>query len=174
MISGRTRSVDQLESHYKVVVDSITQGTLIPVLSPEVNLCGRPRKTNGEPVDWQEGEVNYPPSRFELAVYLAKASEHYLDRITCPLCSEEVKDLPEGCPIKRNAITKIALTNVSQYLALSDPDTLEAKLEDIVQLPSPYQPNAVHKFLAKVPSILRGKGTKIKSGWRNSRSCWLP
>ena len=157
MISGRTRSVDQLESHYKVVVDSITQGTLIPVLSPEVNLCGRPRKTNGEPVDWQEGEVNYPPSRFELAVYLAKASEHYLDRITCPLCSEEVKDLPEGCPIKRNAITKIALTNVSQYLALSDPDTLEAKLEEIARLPSLYKPNSVHNFLAKLPSILRGK-----------------
>ena len=154
MISDPARSVDR--GHYKLVVEAIMRGTLIPVLSSEVNLRGRPRKPNGEPVDWQEG--NYPPSRFELALYLARASEHcYLKRIACPLCSEEVEDLPEGCPIKRDAITKVALTHVSQYLALSAPGTLEDMLEDIVKLPSPYQLNSVHKFLAKLPSILREK-----------------
>ena len=154
MISDPAHSVDR--GHYKLVVDAITQGTIVPVLSSDVNLCGRPRKPNGQPVDWKEG--NYPPSRFELAVYLAKKSEHrYIEHITCPLCSEAVQDLPSECPINRDAITRIALTEVSQYLAISAPGTLELMLEDIVKLPSSYQPNSVHKFLAKLPSILRKK-----------------
>ena len=154
MISNGARSIDR--GHYKLVVDAIKQGTIIPVLSSDVNLCGRPRKSNGELINWQEG--NYPPSRFELAIYLARASEHcYLDLITCPLCPE-LKDLPPECPVKRDAITRIALTQVSQYLALSAPGTLEVMLEDIVKLPSPYQTNSVHKFLAKLPTILRKKG----------------
>lgn len=139
------------DSHYKVVIDAIKQGTIIPFLSADINLCGRKKKPNGEPLDWQSG--NYPPSGYELAIHLAKTEDcEYV--ITCPLCNTTENNLPPECPINnKDAITKLALANVSQYLALCAPDTLEATLTDIVE--SKYSPNPVHNFLATLPSLLK-------------------
>ncbi len=145
------------EGHYKSVIDAIIRGSIIPVLTPETNLCDRPRKPNGEPVDWKEG--NYPPSRFELGLYLAqKLGQDYMKTITCPLCSKAVENLPSECPINTKEVTRIALAEISEYLALSSSGDLEFHLEPIVCLDSKYQPNSVHKFLAKLPRILRDKG----------------
>jgi hypothetical protein len=142
-----------LDSHYKVVIDAIKQGVIIPFLSSDINLCGRKKKPNGEPVDWQDD--NYPPSSYELAVHLAKIEgSGYLTEINCPLCNITVDKLPNGCPLNNtDTITKIALANVSQYLALCDPDALEATLADIVG--TQYSPNPIHRFLAKLPNLLK-------------------
>ncbi|MCP9772310.1 toll/interleukin-1 receptor domain-containing protein [Synechococcus sp. Tobar12-5m-g] len=144
-------SSKQLNSHYKVVIDAIKQGIIIPFLSSDVNLCGRPKKQNGEPVDWQDG--NYPPSSYELAIHLAKENDWgYVN--TCPLCNTTDNHLPPECPlINKDTITKLALANVAQYLSLCDSDTLEAMLREILE--SKYSPNPVHQFLARLPSLLK-------------------
>lgn len=148
---NKPTKLNTLDSHYKDVIEAIKQGVIIPILSADINLCGRPEKPNGEPVDWQDG--NYPPSGYELAIHLAKIEGcEYV--ITCPLCNTTENHLPPECPIhNKDAITKLALANVSQYLALCAPTTLDSTLRKIIK--AEYLPNPVHKFLAKLPKFLK-------------------
>ncbi|MGZ8843308.1 MAG: SIR2 family protein [Pyrinomonadaceae bacterium] len=54
-----------LDEHYGLVMQAITDGTVIPLLGAGVNLCGRPM-----PTPWQHGR--FLPSGDELATYLAE------------------------------------------------------------------------------------------------------
>ena len=147
-----------IQPHLTRVVDAITRGQLVIFLGADINLCGRPKDGNGQFMGWQLG--HYPPSNRELAVYLDEASGFcYRQKVRCPLCDDrDIESLPEGCPLKQGAVTKLALQHVSQYVDLTEggPDMLYGALCDLFQ--GKFLPNPVHKFFAQVPAILHEKG----------------
>ncbi|MGK7908533.1 MAG: toll/interleukin-1 receptor domain-containing protein [Synechococcus sp.] len=152
MPSDRQQSVDNF-GHYQDVVEAITQGTVIPILSSGVNHCGRPKK-NGKLVNWQA--CKFPPTEEELALYLLREAElenEYLcDTLTC----DTDRDSRERCQLNReDVVTKITLASVSQYIALCKAKWLRNTLKNVIQ--SSYQPTPVHQFLAELPNILEEK-----------------
>ena len=152
MLRDRLQSIDNL-GHYGDVVEAITQGTVIPILSSGVNLCGRP-KTNGKPVDWQD--CNFPPTEEELALYLLRKAGLENDYLCDTLTYDTDRNSSEGCQLNsEDIVTKITLASVSQYIALCDAKWLRNILKNVIQ--SSYQATPVHQFLAELPSILENK-----------------
>jgi len=150
-------------SHCNSVVKAITEGKVVFFLGDEINLCGRRTNDKGELENWivdsnPLGELNYPPTNIELALYLDKISEHiYSDVVRCPLTEKHIKDLPEGCPLKTDSIKKMALQQVSQYIDLlgGSKDILPGTLGPIFE--ADYPPNPLHQFLAGLPECLKKK-----------------
>lgn len=141
-----------LEGHYTRVVDAITKHQIVPFLGANINLCGRKREANNQQEGWELGRI--PPSNRELAIFLNEVSGNaYMSNIWCPLCdTEDIERLPDGCPVREKAITKIDLQHVSQYLVnLNEegPDVLYGALHRLVN--ANYTPNALHNFLRVSP-----------------------
>ena len=148
-----------LDGHYTRVIDAIKESRIVPFLGGNINLCGRQKNTKGELESWKIGSI--APNNRELAVYLEEVSGNvYLRNVRCPLFDvEDVERLPEGCPVKEKAITKIALQHVSQYVFDSSeqgPDVLYGALRKLFD--ANYHPNPLHKFLAQLPKIMQKKG----------------
>ena len=170
---------------YEVLLNAITDGQIIPVLGPEINLCGRSQKAE-EPESWRPG-TDYPPTDKELAAYLAKAFGKFLfpQREAPCLTLEEP---PEGltpeelakfkdwlrecpgrdrigknevfiCPLLSTEISAIKpnIEYLSQYVDLiSGRLALYRKLHQLFD--TDYKPNKLHEFLAGLPKRMRDKG----------------
>jgi len=119
---------DALEAHYKMVAKAISDGRVVPFLGAGVNLCDRPRD-----VTWSHTQQEHLPSGSELARYLA--DEFYYPE------EEERHDL----------------VRVSQYIALkTGSGPLYTELHDLFD--GDYPPTSLHRFLARLPGLLRKKG----------------
>lgn len=151
-----------LNSHYYSVIRVIAEGKGVFFLGDEINSCSRQKNENGEQEAWRIGNnpPKYPPTNIELALYLDEISDYVYSRgvVRCPLNAEEMDHLPDGCPVKTNLITKIALQHVSQYIDLLSgrTDILPGILGQLFE--SAYPPNSLHKFLARLPKWMREKG----------------
>jgi hypothetical protein len=150
----------RLKSHLKRVIRAMGNGQLVFFLGADINLCGRPKDVNGHLIPWQPGK--YPPSNQELAIYLDEAAGFcYREKLRCPLCdAQDVKSLPVGCPIRKGAITKMALQQVSQHIIADEtsggPDVLYGNFYDLFQ--GKFLETPVHQFLAQFPKLMRQKG----------------
>jgi hypothetical protein len=151
-----------LKSHYYRVIKGITEGKVVFFLGDEINSCSRHKNEKGEVEAWRVGNEppKYPPTNIELALYLDEISDHIYseDVVPCSLNESDKVHLPDGCPVKTGLITKIALQHVSQYIDLLSGrrDTLLGILGQLFE--SSYPPNALHRFLAKLPTLLKRKG----------------
>ena len=152
-------------SHCNSVVKAITEGKVVFFLGDGINLCGRRKNDQGEIESWCVDssdplrELKYPPTNIELALSLDKMSGYiYSQAVRCPLTEKNIKDLPEGCPIKKtDSIEKMALQQVSQYIdLLSGRDILPGTLGPIFE--AEYPSNLLHQFLAGLPKRLKAKG----------------
>ncbi len=148
------------EGHYRQIINAITRGQIVPFLGADINLCDRPKTTEGRLESWQ-GDT-YPPSNLELAIYLDEEASgfSYRQEVRCPLCdTEDINSLPEQCPLRQGAITKMPLQQVSQYVysALEGGKSrLRGALNGLFE--RKYTPNSVHSFFAKLPKVMREKG----------------
>ena len=61
------RSVDPLDQQFRNIVNFLVEGSVVPLLGPNINLCSRPPG-----VSWEPGQDQYLPSRDELSAYLAR------------------------------------------------------------------------------------------------------
>jgi hypothetical protein len=119
---------DPLEAHYKMVAKAISDGRVVPFLGAGVNLCDRPQN-----VTWSHTQQEHLPSGSELARYLA--DEFYYPE------DEDRHDL----------------VRVSQYIALkTGSGPLYTELHDLFD--GDYPPTSLHRFLARLPDLLRQKG----------------
>jgi 3',5'-cyclic AMP phosphodiesterase CpdA len=140
-----------LQGHYKMVLRAISCNDIVPFIGADINLCDRTPEANHAPNLWKP-EGLYPPSNDELAAYLDQQCGYpYLEDLQCPLWHKEKIELPMECPIIRKAITRMPLGYVSQYLDLrAGSDVIGDALKDISRA---YQPNRLHRFLAKLPRL---------------------
>ena len=66
--------INQLyKGEYQDIVKYLKEGTLVPVLGRNINLCGRQNNEAKELKNWQPENGGYPPSGRELAAYLARS-----------------------------------------------------------------------------------------------------
>jgi len=157
----------KLKDHFTTLIAKLKSGLVVPFLGADINLCDRPKYTNGIPYPWDwEPSGDYPPTSVELAAYLDKSRE-YLKTVRCPLCDAET--LPSDCPLMAAIVTKVTrldLQHVSQYLnvRLQGEDTINQVINEISQ--HHYQPNCLHRFFAQLPSLMdkMGYSSRIKTG----------
>lgn len=146
------------KGHFKEVVDAIAQNQLVFFLGADINLCGRPDSPPESNSIWEPN--GFPPSDSELAVYLDTATDcAYRMNVGCPLCdSKKNEDLPDGCPLKQGVISRMNLEHVSQYVDLGEGGAtiLYGALSSLFQ--TNFKANAIHQFLARLPSVMRQKG----------------
>lgn len=147
---------DPLAAHYKLVINGIKRGQLVPFIGPDINLCDR-QAPYSLPKDW-DSSGSYPPSNDELAAYLdEEGGGSYNLELECPLCDKAQSGLPTGCPIRTGVVTRLALGQVSQYVDLkAGVGILYDALKNVAE--QFYTPNRVHKFLAKLPQFMYEKG----------------
>ena len=148
-----------LEGHYTGLSEAITNHQIVPFLGANINWCGRRRTARNQLEGWQLGKI--PPSNRELALFLNEVSDNaYMSNIRCPICdTDDIERLPEGCPVREKAYTKIDLQHVSQYLAnlnTEGPDVLYGALKRLVN--ADYTPNLLHNFFARLTGVMRQKG----------------
>jgi nucleoside phosphorylase len=165
------KSYGDLDLHYKLVIEALTKGKVIPFLGEGINLCDRPpNHENSE--GWQPGQ--YPPSDSELASYLVRKFGSPFDatEIQCPITSRD--EIPEECPVKaklgpdevftcplfnnqRLVAEHKDLQSLSQYV-----DLIFGSLglyEELHQIfASEYHPNQLHEFFASLPRKMHEKG----------------
>ncbi len=140
-----------LETHYEMLSYFLTQGSVVPFLGADINLCDRLDDELSTPWDWQP-EGNYPPTSTEVAAYLR--GRECLQDIRCPLTN---KDLPSQCPINTAIVNSIDLQNVSQYFDLRfGGEQLKEAINKIYN--HDYKPNRLHKLLANLPRLMSEKG----------------
>ncbi len=143
----------KLQKNCRLVLQAITKGQLVPFLGADLNLCDRPKAT--KPKDWDLDKIPYPPSNEELAAYLDKECDYCQD-LRCPLCDEK-QELPQGCPIKDDEITKMSLGHVALYYDLiKGTGGIWEILGKLSQ--KDYAPNRFYSFFANLPRILQEKG----------------
>jgi|SRR6266511_3404246 len=122
---------DSLEPHFQNVVRASFEGTLIPLLGAGVNLSGRP-----EQKDWEPGRFDCLPSGAELAGHLASYFGYQARN------GDAVKDL----------------LRVAQYVAvISGSGPLYDRLHWVFD--GDYEPSPVHRLFARLPALLRERGT---------------
>lgn len=150
------------QGHLSKIVDAILTGRLVPFLGADINLCDRPKTAAGTTTEWTD-DAQFPPSNQELAMYLDSISEgvgpRYRQELSCPFVeNQQLEHLPQDCPLRQGStVLKIPVQNVSQYLATAE-DGDVALYEALRNLfGKPYAPNAIHRFLASVPALLRGR-----------------
>lgn len=117
-----------LEAHYRSVLKPLVAGRVIPFLGAGVNLCGRPA---GE--TW--GLNRYLPSGWELTKHLTEMYGY---------SKEDPRDQDPD------------LLRVSQYVAvMSGTGPLYEELRRLFL--AEYPRTVVHKFLARLPGVMRSK-----------------
>lgn len=149
--------------HVRKIVEAIFAGKVVPFLGSDINLCDRPKGADGVEEPWSIN-ASFPPSNQELANYLDGFSEEfgpaYHHGLACPFDGKDpLGQLPEGCPLRRSGVTlRLPVENVSQYVASGEDGeaALDAALSSLFE--KKFQPNTLHRFLASLPSMLRGAG----------------
>lgn len=147
------------------IADAIFAGRLVPFLGADINLCDRPKTADGKDMEWTTDSA-FPPSNQELAVYLDEISEGlgptYRQEICCPFIEAQgLEQLPLECPLRHGGTAlKLPIQSVSQFV-----DTVEdgniAMSEALQNLfKQDYTPNAIHRFLASLPALVRNKVNK--------------
>ena len=123
---------DSLEPHFRNVVRASFEGSLIPLLGAGVNLSGRPAEK-----DWEPGRFDCLPSGAELAGHLASYFGYQAGN------GNGVKDL----------------VRVAQYVAvISGSGPLYDRLHRVFD--GDYEPSPVHRLFARLPALLRERGTE--------------
>jgi len=127
---------EQSALHYRAIRLAVTKGKMVVVLGPETNLCGRPAG-----VRWKPLQLDYAPSRSDLAAYLAEVSAY-----------------PSG--------EGQELMQVSQYFADKRGRVALDKVLDSV-LYVDYSPTPVHRFLAQLSAVFhdRNRASKSSMSW---------
>ncbi len=162
-IGSRQHLPGYLKNHYQELSKAIIEGSIVPFLGADINLCDRPLKEkDSKPSDWVD-EGPYPPTNLELAAYIDRETTFideegcgYLQTVRCPLIpgtslDELPKGLPPECPLTTGRITRLDLQSVSQYFQSKQPspDRLKGSINSIYQQSS-YQFNSLHKFLVRL------------------------
>lgn len=144
-------------------MEAILAGRIVPFLGADVNLCDRPKTAEGQDTPWTP-DATFPPSNHELAAYLNSISSGlgpaYHQQLSCPFSdTHELQQLPEECPLRRGgAALRLPVQNVSQNLAASGEEGSTYLYEALSSLfERDYTPNSVHRFFAKLPSLLRSR-----------------
>ncbi len=153
-------STGYVESHYQEISKAIIEGSIVPFLGADINLCDRPpAKKDSKPYDWVKDGL-YPPTNLELAAYIDKETDAniqgqcgYLETVRCPfLQGTSLEELPQRfpseCPLTTKRITRLDLQRVSQYVQSkqSDQKKLIGSINYIYHQQS-YKPNKLHEFL---------------------------
>jgi 3',5'-cyclic AMP phosphodiesterase CpdA len=147
-----------LTEHYRDLIKSIMEGSIVPFLGADINLCDRPPKEkDSKPLDWKEDGL-YPPTNLELAAYIDKQIGRkcgYLETVGCPLISGTSLDalpkgLPPECPLITRRITRLDLDRVSQYLQSKNPSSDKLKHSINYIYHQTYKVNSLHKFLVRL------------------------
>ena len=152
----------RLKSHYEEIITAILEGSIVPFLGADINLCDRPSKAkDAKPSDWQVDGF-YPPTNLELAAYIDRRTNgencDLLLRGRCPLISDtsfggRSKEVPPECPLRTGLVTRLDLQRVSQYF-----DRNPGQLEDYINTvynQSSYKPNNLHQFLVRLIEIYK-------------------
>jgi hypothetical protein len=149
------RSSDFDESHFRVVINALKGGAVVPFLGLGVNLCDRPDNTV-----WTAEQDEYLPSGTELAEYLTDKFIYQEPSITikCRRCDFEnhAKLVCQNCNNPIPLVTQ-DLPRVSQYVDLMTGSApLYAELHELFN--RDYLITTAHHFFARLPSLLREKG----------------
>jgi hypothetical protein len=142
------------EAHYKVIINAIKQGGIVPFLGSGINLADRPDNFRWEPDQYQ-----YIPSGTELAAYLT--DKFIYEVVKCPRCSHENQP-PDSRLICEKCAYPIAiltqdLPRVSQYVDLmTGSGPLYQELHSLFD--QNYRVTSAHRYFANLPSLLREKG----------------
>lgn len=122
-------SSTSLDSQFQTIAANLAEGRVIPFLGAGANLCDRPPASYPTPDDWNPGR--YLPSGAELACYLRK-------RYGFPQQTDD-------------------LIRISQYVSIvNGTGPLYEDLHRIFN--ADYLPTPLHRFIARIPSLLRSKG----------------
>jgi hypothetical protein len=62
------------DQHYRIVINALIKGRVVPFLGAGINLCGRPDGS-----EWKYDNSDYLPSGHELAKYLARQHQYPSD-----------------------------------------------------------------------------------------------
>lgn len=132
------------EPHFKIVINRLTEGDVVPFFGAGVNLSDRP-----ENAIWDSYENQYLPSLAELAKFLADRFIYQLTATTviCRNCNFEV-------PVP---VAMQGLARISQYVDLM---AGSAPLYHVLHglFDRDYKITSVHDFFAKLPAVMREKG----------------
>jgi hypothetical protein len=122
---------DSLEPHFHNIVRASFEGALIPLLGAGVNLSGRPERAA-----WEPGRFDSLPSGAELAGHLASYFDYQSG---------------DGGGMRD-------LVRVAQYVAvISGSGPLYNRLHRVFD--GDYEPSPVHRLFARLPALLRQRGT---------------
>ena len=152
VIPPETSDYDPLyEDHKREVIKAITEGSIVPFLGADINLCGRERKDEN-PLDWKING-DYPPTNLELAAYIERNLKldggGFLDKVTNLLVSGTLfGELPKGLTHEKlktiAGFANLQPQRVSQYFPEPSLD-LEKYINIIYK--SSYNSNKIHKFI---------------------------
>jgi len=152
-----------LKGHVRKIVEAILAGKVVPFLGADVNLCDRPKTADGHNQPWTP-DSPFPPSNQELATHLdsygTELGTSYQQQLSCPFAEmRELEQLPAECPLRRGgAALRLPVQNVSQNLYANSKDGEMALYEALSSLfEKAFAPNSLHRFLAKVPNLLRSR-----------------
>jgi hypothetical protein len=120
----------ETEDHYRTIVRELTEGSVVPLLGAGVNLCGRPQDATFAP-----GGV-YLPNGSELSAHLARRFFY-----------------PDAAGARQ-----LDLLRVSQYV-VADVGTGPLYRELRTLFNADYPTTPVHDFFARLPRLLRDRGT---------------
>jgi hypothetical protein len=124
-------SLDDADLHYAVVAQALREGRVVPLLGAGVNLCGW---SMNDP--WEPGSSRLP-SGAELADYLLGVAQ-----VEGHIRSQDARDLVRVAQI-------VATVWGRAYLY----DKLHAVFD------ADYEPTALHRFLARLPAVLRSRAS---------------
>src|SRR5262245_59187472 len=106
--------IDPTDTDIEALASDIEKGLLVPVLGGDINLCGRPPQEDATPGTWEK--LNYPPTNWELALYLLK------EATKLPLLDDlqklaNVLTAQIGSP--QDSMSPVGLANVCQYIQVT-------------------------------------------------------
>ena len=154
------------QGHLHRIAEAILNGTIVPFLGADINLCDRPKTVDGHYVPWTL-EAEFPPSNHELAAYLDQQSAGlgpaYRQELSCPFMEiHGLEQLPTGCPLRQeSAILRLPVQNVSQYVSCSEDGNIALNEALRCLFARDYAANTLHRFLASLPALLRARGDDI-------------
>lgn len=146
----------ELKNHYAALAKAITEGTVVPILGADINLCGRPQTQVSNPWEWKLDDKAYPPTNLELAAYIESQFLKFAT-IECPFgepCTPDDPNwslrFPRGCPLNTKQITWIDLPHISEFFSSRSRQQDEAGLRNAINniYDHGYEPNVLYEFLA--------------------------
>lgn len=141
--------------HFLQVIRAITEGDIVAFLGSEINLCDRPLQDNGEPEKWHP-DCEFPPTDSEVAAYLIESAGLEAEAEFLEMTFQRGReDLPSQLLTgEAHKMFRLNLPQVARDMELRYP--IKGALNQIYN--TNYHPNLLHKFLARLPAIMRSKG----------------